>query len=238
MEAIEDMMNRINQLDFLVIKELDIENKLLVPTVELYAHLNLQFKVLYHDIRQALVDSHALLASAAKQFYVQPMETAMVWYTKTLELSETVQATIQMDLLPKVQMLYQGWELKLVGRPGAIGQSLQAFWDNPGDVTIATLDSVGQYALTLTGPTERALQALVDNPEQFMASILTPASEYLRWFGDELEALLISTYYLLLDLANLLMAQPSATVQALYSQTLSVLLETYSTAISALLAML
>lgn len=228
-------MNRINQLDFLVIKELDIEHKLLVPTLELYTHLNLQVRVLYHDIRQALIDGHVWVASVAKQFYAQPEETARVWYDKSVQGSEAAQAYIQVELLPKLEASYQAWDLKLTGRPGGISQNLQAFWDNPGDIAVAKFETVSQ---AITASTAQALQTFMDNPEAFMASLVAPASDYMRWFGDELEALLISIYYLLQDLADMLMAQPSATMQALYSQAVAGLLEIYSGAISALLAML
>ena len=75
------------------------------------------------------------------------------------------------------------------------------------------------------------------NPEQFMVTALAPVTAYLSSLTHDAEAVLLSSYYVLADLFSLLMSQPSATLQALYRNTLSALLDFYFDVISSLLTM-
>jgi hypothetical protein len=75
----------------------------------------------------------------------------------------------------------------------------------------------------------------MDNPEQFMLSALAPITDYMTSHSADAEAILISSYYALADFFSLLMAQPSATLQALSHNALSALLDVYFDVISSLL---
>ena len=66
---------------------------------------------------------------------------------------------------------------------------------------------------------------------------LAPITGYLSSLSENVEAILVSSYYALADLFSLLMAQPSATFQALYRNALSALLDVYFEVISSLLVM-
>jgi hypothetical protein len=220
-----------NQPDFFTIQQLDLENKLILPTTKLYSQVSFKLNALYQDIHTVLIDFHGKVAVAGKQVYDHPVETLTAWYEQAAYAGNALYAQVQTSVLPT----YQGWQVKVNAGKEATSQYLQAFWDNPDQVTLATLEPVTRYVAAVTGQSERYWQLFLDNPEQFMASVLSPVTGYLASLTQETEAVLISSYYVLAELFRLLMMQPSATLQALYHNTLSALLDAYFDTVSSLL---
>ncbi len=223
----EDFMPIFNHPDFFTHRQFDLENKLILPTTKLYSQISFQFNTLYQDIRTALIDVHGVVATAAKQVYAHPIETLTTWYDSGAVWYAQAQAAV----LP----VYQHWQVNVDrGKEKAV-QYLQAFLDNPEQVAVATFDPVTRYATSIAEQSAEYWQAFMANPEQFMTAAFTPLTSYLVSLSVEAEAVLISSYYMLADLFSVLMAQPLATVQALYRNTLDALLEVYFEVISSLL---
>jgi len=223
----------LNQPDFLTFRQLDLETKLILPTQKLLTQISFQLNSLYQDIRNALIDAHSFVAAAAKQVYEQPIPTLTVWYEQSVDSGKVLYAQIQGTVSP----IYQDWQVKLsVGKERA-GHYLQAFWDNPEQVTVATFEPITRYMVDVADQSGRYWQAFSEDPELFAISAFAPITEYLSSLSDEAEAVLISSYYGLADFLSLLMAQPSATFQALYRNTLSSLLDVYFELVSSLLVM-
>ncbi|MGR8998626.1 MAG: hypothetical protein ACU88J_06215 [Gammaproteobacteria bacterium] len=95
--------------DFFTIRQLDLENKLILPTSRLYAQVSFQFNALYQDIRNALIDAHSFVATTAKQVYEHPFETMTAWYEQTKSTSIAVYAQVQ----SYVQPINQHWQVKM-----------------------------------------------------------------------------------------------------------------------------
>lgn len=226
-------MSPFNPPDFFAYRQLDLENKLILPTTQLYKQVSFQLNTLYQAIRNTLIDAHGVVASAAKQVYDQPLPTLSAWYEQAAQTGGVFYAETQAVLMP----IYQEWRGKISMGTEKAGQYLQAFWDNPEQVTVETMAPVAQYVTTAAAQSGQQWQQFLENPEQFMAAALAPISNNLSSFTDATEAALISSYYALAELSDLLMAQPSATVQALYHNTLSALLDIYFELVSSLLVM-
>ncbi len=222
-----------NQSDFFTIRQLDLENKLILPTTKLYGQVSFQFNALYQDIRRVLIDVHSAIATTAKQVYEHPVATLTAWYEQAAYTSTALYTQVQTATSP----IYQDWQIKVNAGKEKTGQYLQAFWDNPEQVTLATFEPVTRYVTAVTERSDRYWQLFMDNPEQFMSNSLAPVTHYLASLSDNAEAFLISNYYTLTHLFSLLMTQPSSTLQALYRNTLSALLDAYFDIISSLLVM-
>jgi hypothetical protein len=221
-----------NQPDFYTISQLDVKNKLILPSTELYRQISFKVNALYQDIHNSLINAHSVVATASKQVYEHPFETLTAWYEQTAYAGNTLYAQVQASVLP----VYQDWQVKVSAGKQATGQYLQAFWENPEQVTLVTIEPLTRYVAAIGVQSERYWQLLLDNPEQLLASVLAPVTGYLASLTQETEAVLISGYYVLAELFSLLMKQPSVTLQALYHNTLSALLEAYFDIISSLLA--
>jgi len=222
-----------NHPDFFANRQLDLENKLILPTTQLYQQIGFQLNVLYRDIRNTLIDAHGAVASAAKQAYDQPLATLNAWYEQTAQTGGVLYANTQAVVLP----LYQDWQGKVsVGREKA-SRYWQAFWDNPEQATVEALAPATRYVTAAAEQSGQQLQLFLQNPEQYLAGALEPITLYLGSFSAAAEARLVSSYYALAELSGLLMAQPSATVQALYRNTLAALLDVYFELVSSLLVM-
>ena len=130
-----------NQPEFLTFRQLDLDNKLILPTQKLLNQVSFQLNSLYQDIRNALIDVHSFIASAAKQVYEQPIPTLTDWYEQAANSSKALYTQVQGTMSP----IYQDWQVKLSASKEQVGQYLQAFWDNPEQVTVATgvIKSVG-----------------------------------------------------------------------------------------------
>jgi len=220
-----------NDPDFFTIRQLDLENKLILPTTKLYGQVSFQLNALYNDIRSVLIDAHHVVSAAAKQVYDHPVATMTAWYEQAVYTGTALYAQAQTTVSP----VYQHWQAQVIARKEKTTHSLQAFWDNPEQVTRATFEPVTRYVTAVAGQSEQYWQMFMDNPEQFMLTALAPVTGYLSSLTHDAEAVLISSYYALADLFSLLMAQPTATVQALCRNTLSAMLDVYFDVISSLL---
>ncbi|MCX7097559.1 MAG: hypothetical protein NTV43_06590 [Methylococcales bacterium] len=223
----------INQPDFFPLPPLDLENKLLLPTAKLYGQATMQLTALYQDIRTALVNAHTIVANTAKQVYEHPIETMTAWYDQAVYSGISLYAQAQSTIVP----VYQGWQVKVNMGKERAGQNLQAFWDNPEQMAAAAFEPVTRYVASASGQTERYWQLLTDRPEQFFAAVFTPIGHYMAELADTAEAGLISAYHLLANAIYLMLAKPSETIQALYHNGLSALLDAYFGIVSSLLAM-
>lgn len=221
-----------NQPDFYTISQLDVKNKLLLPSTELYRHISFKVNALYQDIHNSLIDVHGMVANASKQIYAHPVDTLSAWYEWVVIAGTSSYTQIQTLALPVYQDLKSG----IILNTQKTGHYVQALWDNPEQVTLATLEPVTHSMITVINQAEHYWEMFLINPEQFIATAFAPATDYLRSLNETTEAILISTYYRLTEFFSFLMTQPSATLKALYQNSLSVLLETYFEIITALLA--
>lgn len=222
-----------NQPDFLTIRQLDLENKLVLPTTKLYGQVSFQLKALYQDIHDVLVNAHSVVATAAKQVYDHPVATLTAWYEQAAQTGTALYAQAQASVLP----VYQDWQVQANTGKQITGRYLQAFWEHPEQVTAATFEPVTRYVSGIAEQSGRHWQLFLDNPEQFMAGTLAPITDYLSSLSAAAEATLISSYYVVAELFGVLMAQPVAVLQALYRNSLSALLDVYFDIISSLLVM-
>lgn len=221
----------LSQQDFLTFRQLDLDNKLILPTQKLLSQVNFQLNSLHQDIRSALIDAHSFVAIAAKQVYEQPVPTLTAWYEQATNTGTVLYAQIQATVSP----IYQDWQARLSVDKEQAGQYLRAFWDNPEQVTVATFAPVTRYVVDVANQSGRYWQAFMENPELFISTAFAPITGYLSTLSDEAEAVLISSYYAVADLFSVLVAQPSATLQALYRNALSALLDVYFDVVSSLL---
>lgn len=222
-----------NDPDFFTLRQLDIENKIILPTTELVSQVNFQLKALYQDIRSVLLDAHQVVAITAKRIYDHPVETMTAWYEQGANAATVLYAQAQTVVKP----VYQNWQVQVNTSKENTTQYLRAFLDNPEQVTVATLEPVTRYVTAVTEKSGEYWQMFIANPEQFMVTALAPVTAYLSTLTHDAEAVLLSSYYALADLSSLLLAQPSLTVQVLYHNTLSALLDVYFDIISSLLVM-
>lgn len=227
-------MSLFDKPDFFIVQPLDWENKLFVPTINLYNQAAFQFNTLYESIRKLLIDAHTHVAMLAKQVYAQPRETLTAWY----EQATYTTTALYTDVQSHVQPVYQDWMTQFVVGKEQADRFLQAFWRNPEQVALETLAPLKAHVTTITAYSEQYLQQVFADPEPFLLNAFAPMMNYLNSFMETAEAALISTYYALLELFKLLMAQPLETLKALYQNTLSALLDVYFDAISSLLTMM
>lgn len=226
-------MLSINEQDLFSIQQLDLENKLFSPTSQLFSQVRFKLNNLYQDIQNTLIDAHSVVASSAKQVYDQPVPTITAWYEQAKNSGTALLDETQTNILPAYQNMLAQWS---TGKAHAI-QHFHSFWENPEQTTLTALEPVIRYTTTVSAQAGHTLRLFLDNPEQFTAAALAPVNAYLISFTENSKVALINTYYALTDLFNLLAAQPLATLQATYHNTLSSLLDVYFNVISSFLAM-
>lgn len=222
-----------NQPDFLNIRQFDLENKLIVPTTQLYKQISFQLNSLYQDICTALINAHTVIAAAGKQVYDQPVVTLTAWYEQAVAGSTALYATAQTTVLP----VYHDWQVKVNVGKEKTGQYLQAFWENPEQVTLATLEPITRYISALSHTSESYWQDFIKSPEQFLLTAIAPISHNISALSDHAQAVIVSQYYALAGVLKLLIAQPANTLQAFYYDSVSALLEVYANIVSSFLVM-
>lgn len=260
-------MPNFNQSDFFTIRQLDLENKLFLPSAKLYDQVNLQLTAAYEDFRfqinnlyldicKALSETQSTLTSTALDIYERPTETFSGWYAQATNTAVQAyerpiealsvwydQATSSgVDLYAKAQTTalstYQNWQVQLVSCKDKTGQYLQTFWENPQQVALSKLEPVTHYLNTSAEQSQLYVQNVMDNLEQLPTAIIAQVIHHISAMGDSTEAFIISSFYTLADFARILADQPSATLHVLYNNTLANLLDVYFNIISSLLVAL
>lgn len=191
--------------DFFDLKPLDLENKVFLPTRELYSSLSLQLNELYRQIKTVLLDWHAEVAVAAKQFYAHPLETGSQWYAQAVDYGAQMYAQVNEVYFPKVESMYE----QTIAEATQLGRQAGEFW-----------------------------QAFYDHPQATVAALVEPVTNYTNQALDVAEVYFVSVYSAILELFDLMLEQPTETLEAVYQNVLAGLLDVYFQMISSLLAML
>lgn len=222
-----------NRLDDLNLRQLDLENKLVLPTAKLVAQVKAQLNDGYQGMLNSLADANSFVATSAQQLYAHPVETSSDWFWQIPNGSADLVAQAQSAILP----LYQHWQAQISTGKARTIQAFQAFWDNPQLATLETFAPTTQLAAKAYGILERDLQFLLDNPGQYLVATFSPATAYLASVAGSAKIMLTASYATLADALALIKDQPSVAFKALYHNTLSALLDGYSDAVSSLLVM-
>ncbi|MBE0435050.1 MAG: hypothetical protein IBX56_04515 [Methylomicrobium sp.] len=191
--------------DFFDLKPLDLENKLILPTRELYANVSLQLNELYQHIKAVLIDWHGEMAATAKQFYAHPVETTSQWYAQAVDQGAQMYARLNEVYLPKAEAVYE----QSLAEAAQLGRQAGEHW-----------------------------QAFYDHPQATVATLVEPVTNYANHALEVSEAYLMSIYSAMLELFDLLLEQPSQTLEAVYQNALAGLLDGYYQLVSSLLTML
>ncbi|MBU2570026.1 MAG: hypothetical protein KJ725_08305 [Gammaproteobacteria bacterium] len=100
------------------------------------------------------------------------------------------------------------------------------------------------YEQTVVDATQLGLQAgefwqaFYDHPQATVAALIEPVTNYTNQAVDVVEVYFVSVYSAIVDLFNLMLEQPTETLEAVYQNALAGLLDIYFQLISSLLAML
>lgn len=214
----------INQ-DFLNIKQLDIESKLIEPTSRLVGQLNAQLSSLYVETESKLRELHIEIAALSKQAYEQPVETFTALYDQSIEECNEVYVLFREEVLPKAEVVCQQIAAKVSDAGDKTLAFGQALLDDP-QATIAS--SVDKISVSFNTGLD-ASQAIIDT----ISAQLTAWSSMAMQVTEENA---LSLYYAAGEILKLLLEQPWETVQALFYNTLSSLLDVYFQAVSSLIS--
>ena len=205
-------MSIFNNPDFLVLKPLDLENKLFLPTTKLYSQTVWRLNTLYQDIKAALANFYGYVTTQGQQFYEHPVDTTTAWYGQTVDFGTRVYAMSD-RLLPKAEAIYQDTVAGVVELGHQTSTFWQAFYENPEAFTASLIAPVTAKINSLVGVSLDSINASI----------------------DATGAYLMSLYAAMVDLFKLLLDQPGATLTALYQNTLALLLDSYYELVTSLL---
>ncbi|MDD2802507.1 MAG: hypothetical protein PHE96_13720 [Methylococcales bacterium] len=214
----------INQ-DFLNIKQLDIESKLIEPTSRLVAQLNAQLSSLYVETEAKLRELHMEIATLSKQAYEQPVETFTALYDQSVEECNEVYVLFREEVLPKAEVVCQQIAAKVSDAGDKTLAFGQALLDDPQATVVSSVDKISVSFNTGLD----ASQAIIDT----ISAQLTSWSSIAMQVTEENA---LSLYYAAGEILKLLLEQPWETVQALFYNTLSSLLDVYFQAVSSLIS--
>lgn len=202
--------------DFLALRPLDLDNKLFLPTSELYRQTISRLNTFYHDVNQVLGNLHDVIAAEARGFYDHPFETATNFYDQMVAYGAGVYALVSEQILPRAEATFRQIVDNMAKLMQQTGEFWQAFYDNPEAATVSLIE-----------PVAAQLSSMIDASQSYLEASLEASVAYL-----------ISVYSALVDFFKLLLDQPSATLYALYQNTLAALLDVYFDLVSSLLSLI
>lgn len=188
-------------------ENIDYQTKVIFPTQQLYQQLSSQASELFEQTKESALELHAKVAKSGLQLYEHPTETATLWKEQAIDKSNELYATFNNDIAPVVKADYQ----QLIGTLADYGlqsqQSFQIFLDNPEKVTVEAFTTLNNALITF-------FEKSLDVSALMLDTITTKAEEII----------------------NLLIQQPIQTMEDIYYQTLSALLNSYFDIISSLIS--
>lgn len=203
--------------------QFDLENKLFLPSKQLYGALETKISALYQAIREILIEFHNTIAVYAQQLYEYPTETMTAWYGQTASKSIELSTTINNEIIPELNMFYESNMQKMQAtnqewsgyiRASAIKTSdfCVAFYENPLEMSEKTYD----YFLEAVG------------------QLSTMGGEWVQQF----KVAVIAIYQSSLAALDLFFDAPLATAEAMYYQAVSGILNLYYALVANALEML
>lgn len=191
------------------IEDLDYQEKIIAPTKQLITQLSKQANELLAQAKESALELHDKIAEVGLEFYEHPVETATRWQAEATEKSNELYATFNDNILPAVKADYDQLIVTLVDYGLQSRQSLQVFLDNPEQITVEAFTALNQ-----------SLSTYIDNALNVSSLVLNDLSSK----ADEIISLLIE--------------QPIETMETLYYQTLTNLLNSYFDIVSSALVSL
>lgn len=191
------------------IEDLDYQAKVIVPTKQLYAQISEQANQLLAQAQESALELQAKIAESGLEFYDHPVDTASRWQAEVTEKTNQLYVNFNDTILPAVKADYDQLLVTLVDYGMQSRQSLQAFWDNPEQMTVEAFTAVNQgFMFYLNKTLDISLIALNN---------LTSKAD---------------------EIINLLIEQPMETMEAFYYQSLTTLLNSYFDIVSSALVSL
>ncbi len=191
------------------IEDLDYQAKVIVPTKQLYAQISEQANQLLAQAQESALELQAKIAESGLEFYDHPVDTATRWQAEATQKTNQLYTTFNDTILPAVKADYEQLIVTLVDYGMQSRQSLQAFLDNPEQMTVEAFTAVNQgFMFYLNKTLDISLIALNN---------LTNKAD---------------------EIINLLIEQPMETMETFYYQSLTTLLNSYFDIVSSALVSL
>lgn len=192
--------------------DLDLENKLVNPSLELYQSLKLFSTELYQDTRETLINTHNKVSELGTQFYNHPVETTTELYGQAANLGSETLASIDRQLIPEIISFYNTGtrELTILG----------AEWsDSFKRINGQTIEFCKTF---YSHPTE-TLNLIYSDLQKGMGSL----TDYTVEIFNQAAAAVAFTYQSLIAALNMFIDKPKAVAQVFYYDVISGLLDLY-----------
>jgi hypothetical protein len=167
--------------DFFAIEQVDLQSKLIQPSLQLYNQTLEQLKTSYDDAVTMVLDTHLSIAASTKQIYERPpMDTLTEWASVLQNSGNDFITLVKTDVLPKADGYYQQLVVSLVETSDKVKPVLQETWNNPKQaldfVSAATVNVFSQ----IKNVTTQNAEALMDLGNVFVIQPVETAQALYR----------------------------------------------------------
>lgn len=188
-------------------ENLDYHAKVVAPSKQLYEQLSTQADEFIAQAKESALELHARVAESSLEFYQHPTETATRWQAIAVDKGNEYYATLNNEIIPKLQADYQHLASNVADYGIQSRQSFQFFIDHPEKVTVEAFSSLNQALITF-------LDRSMDVSAMILDNLSAKATEII----------------------NLLIEQPIETMENIYYESLASLLNSYFEVVSSLIA--
>ena len=167
--------------DFFAIEQVDLQSKLIQPTMQLYNQTLEQLKTAYNDVVNFVLETHQQIAATSKQIYERPpLDTLTEWSSELQKNGNDLITLVKNDVIPKVDGYYQQLSTSFFETSDKVKPVLQAAWNNPKQ----TLDSVSEVTVNtfsqIKNVASQSAEALVDLGNLFVIQPVETAQALYR----------------------------------------------------------
>ena len=174
---------------------LDLENKLNIPTQELWVKLQSELINLYAIIQQFSIETHDTIAALGVEWYTEPVLTTRQWYHQAVASGTELYAKVTGEILPQAEAKVD----ELVVAANEFGtktvDSMMFVIDHPEQVTAESIEFLTE---SLAGAkdisTELALE-IQEKGSEIIALLLEQPLQTLESAYMELLTTLLNSYF-------------------------------------------
>ena len=159
-------------------ESLNYEEKILVPTKELYQQLSQQASALFEQMSTSTAELHASISETSLEFYNHPTETSLRWKSELSNKTNELYAYVNNDVIPAAKMDYQHLLNTATDYSLQTKNAIQFFIDNPKLLTQEAFTAINQSVILFLDQSKITFTQVIQD-------INSQANEIIQFLTDQ-----------------------------------------------------
>lgn len=179
----------------MALEYLDLENKLYVPTTQLFGQLQVDLTAIYESSRNNLIQIHREIALLGREFYDAPLETLAIWYDQAVSYGTGLYADWLDNVLPRVEERYREMTDASADFVATARDNIHFMIENPQQVTAEAIQWITDNVTMASTASLELIAQLQDKTTEIVALLSEQPLQTLDAGVKQVLAGLLESYF-------------------------------------------